>query len=211
MKVAEGVYRVDGPRGFNAYVAETSDGLALVDTGMPGGADRILATIRDAGHEPGDLHWIVLTHSDPDHIGSVAAIAKATGARIAIHAADAPALRGMPVATPSGWKGALFRVVGVFFRVTPAEPDRLLEDGDVIGGLRVMHVPGHTAGSIALVREDGVVFSGDTLLGDGSGSERPPTRGLARDVEQAMAQADRIRALGYTTPLPGHGEPVHKG
>ena len=41
--------------------------------------------------------------------------------------------------------------------------------------MRVLHVPGHTAGSIALVREDGVVFSGDTVLGDAEGNAQPPS------------------------------------
>ncbi len=60
-------------------------------------------------------------------------------------------------------------VINRLFRLRPVTPDLLLRDGDRIGGLEVVHVPGHTAGSIALRRADGVVSSGDALLGDSHG------------------------------------------
>jgi glyoxylase-like metal-dependent hydrolase (beta-lactamase superfamily II) len=70
-------------------------------------------------------------------------------------------------------------------------------------------VPGHTAGSIVLVREDGVVFSGDALLSDKHGRVRPPDPRLALDRAQARASAERIMALPITLLCTGHGAPVH--
>ena len=84
----------------------------------------------------------------------------------------------------------------------------MLKDGDTISGLRVMHVPGHTRGSIALYREDGVVFSGDVLLADSSGRIQPPAEALALNPARALASADLIDSLGFTLLLPGHGQPV---
>jgi hydroxyacylglutathione hydrolase len=86
-------------------------------------------------------------------------------------------------------------------------PDRLLKDGDVVGGLRVVHVPGHTAGSIALERDDGAVFSGDALLTDKDGNILPPEPKLAEDPDQAAASAEKIIALHPRPLLPGHGTP----
>ena len=88
------------------------------------------------------------------------------------------------------------------------EPDLLLEDGDVIGGLKVMHVPGHTAGSIVLVRDGGVVFSGDALLSTKDGHIRPPDPRLALDKVQAQASAERIKAIPTKLLCTGHGAPA---
>lgn len=71
-----------------------------------------------------------------------------------------------------------------------------------------MHVPGHTRGSIALYREDGVVFSGDVLLADSSGRIQPPAEALALNPARALASAHMIDSLGFTILLPGHGPPV---
>lgn len=92
--------------------------------------------------------------------------------------------------------------------VRPVTPDRLLEDGDTVGGLRVVHIPGHTDGSIALLRDDGVVFTGDALLSDEDGNVVPPHPKLAQDPAQAAASADRILALRPRLVLTGHGAPA---
>ena len=83
-----------------------------------------------------------------------------------------------------------------------------LGDGDTIGGVEVMHVPGHTAGSIALVRDDGVVFTGDALLSDRDGHVLPPDPRLALDRVRASASAGKIMALQASLALPGHKAPA---
>jgi len=208
MELAPGVHRIDGIGGVNAYLVVADDGLYVVDTGMPGNVDRILAFIRRTGHEPGEVREIVITHSDPDHTGSAVRLKEATGARIAIHAADAPALAGTPGVRATGWAGAVFRAAALLIRAPHAEPDRTLDEGDTVAGFRVLHVPGHTAGSIALHRDDGVVISGDALLSDSKGALELPRKALALDYERALASARRIRELEPSLLLPGHGLPV---
>lgn len=135
-----------------------------------------------------------------------------SGARVAIHELDAGVLSGRERPHKGGRvMVALYRLL----RFRPVVPDRRLRDGDTVGGLRVVHVPGHTAGSIALVRDDGVVFSGDALLSDGKGNVKPPDPKLALDPAQASASAsaaaEPIRA-GCSRPLlPGHGPHVDVG
>ena len=80
--------------------------------------------------------------------------------------------------------------------------------GSMMGHVEVIHVPGHTAGSIALRRADGVVFSGDALLGDRHGRLRQPDPGLSLDPDQASASAATLRSLEPRLLLPGHGAPV---
>lgn len=205
MKLGDGVYKVDGLRAANVYLVAIDDGLLLVDTGMPGNAKRIVAFIESIGHGAADLRYIVLTHADMDHIGSVARLKELTGAKVAIHELDGPVLAGQQRAQKGG---PLMAVFGRLFRIRHVVPDLLLQDGEVVGGLTVIHVPGHTAGSIVLVREDGVVFSGDALISNNEGQVRPPRPSLALDPAQAQASAERIKALPIKLLCTGHGAPV---
>lgn len=226
-EVDEGVWRVDGVRGANAWLVAAPEGLVLVDTGLPGNARRVVAFLASLGHAPGDLCAIVLTHADPDHGGSAADLRALTGAQVAIHEHDAPALAGG--LTPGRAKGPLrlralpWRLarighelgMALMYRVGPASagwralrPDLRLRDGDAVAGLRVLHAPGHTAGSIALLREDGALFAGDAVFGDPLGRAHPPPRATALDPEAARATARRLFSLPFTTLYPGHGEPI---
>ncbi len=205
IKVAEGIHRVDGVRVSNAYLVSVEDGLLLVDTGIPGNAKRILAFIERLGRRPDELRTIVLTHWHIDHVGSVAELKRLTGAQVAIHELDAPVLAGRE--RPAKGRRAM-AVITRLFRLRRVTADLLLRDGDRIGGLEVVHVPGHTAGSIVLRRDDGVVFSGDALLGDRHGGIRPPDPGLSLDPAQARASAEKIAALDFRLLLPGHGRPA---
>jgi glyoxylase-like metal-dependent hydrolase (beta-lactamase superfamily II) len=210
MKVTEDIHRIDGMGFVNVYAVIDAQGVTLVDTGLPGRSKAILGYLSGLGLEPADVRTIVLTHGDNDHIGSVAALQAATGAKIAIHEADAPALTGAPYERATGISRALFALLRPFLRTQRAEPDILLRDGDTVAGLRVRHMPGHTAGSIVLTRPDGVVFSGDALLGDAKGDAEQPRKMLAYDYGDAVASAGAIEAMGYTLLLPGHGEPVRR-
>ncbi len=65
-----------------------------------------------------------------------------------------------------------------------------------------------TEGSIALVRDDGVVLAGDAMLASRRGVPKPPDPRLALDREQAAASAGLIRVTGARLLLPGHGAPA---
>jgi glyoxylase-like metal-dependent hydrolase (beta-lactamase superfamily II) len=206
MELAEGIYRIDGVRASNAYLVVAEDGLMVVDTGMRG-AKAIATFIRDLGQQLSEVRHIVITHPDIDHVGGVAELKQLTGASVAIHELDAPVLAGRQ---PSQKGGAIMTLLRRLFATRPVEPDVLLKDGDVIAGFRVVHVPGHTPGSIALRRDDGVMFAGDALLSDNEGYVRPPRPSLAWDSEQATRSAEKLESLGYTLLLTGHGAPVRK-
>lgn len=205
MQLAGGVFKVDGVRIANVYLMVTQDGLLLVDTGMPVRPNAFWGSVEDLGRQPRDLRDIVLTHCDIDHVGSVAELKARTGARVAIHELDAPVLSGEQHPQKGGLAMvALYRLL----RFRPIAPDLRLRDGGTIGGLKVIHVVGHTAGSIALARDDGVVLSGDALRSDKHGNILPPDPRLALDPAQASVSAELIKARHAGLLLTGHGAAV---
>jgi glyoxylase-like metal-dependent hydrolase (beta-lactamase superfamily II) len=205
VRVTDDIERVEGTRVGNAYLVVGGDGLLLVDTGAFGGAARILATIHGLGRQPRDLRHIVLTHWHPDHMANAAELRRLTGATIAIHELDAPVLAG--IERPAKGRRAMGLLLRVF-GITPIVADVVLRAGDGIGGLEVIHAPGHTAGSIALRGDDGVLFTGDALLGDRHGRLQPPDPGLSLDPAAATASAETLRSIGARLVLAGHGAPV---
>jgi glyoxylase-like metal-dependent hydrolase (beta-lactamase superfamily II) len=136
--------------------------LALIDCGYAGSRRRIARAIGACGRSIDELARLVITHGHPDHAGSARELAEA-GVPVLIHPADAEGLR-------TTWRDALLRPSRgrVFSAMTPELPEVVpIEDGDVLpllGGLRVVHTPGHTPGSVCLYgARDRVLFVGDTL------------------------------------------------
>lgn len=155
--------------------------------------DDILALAKDMGVE---IKLIANSHAHLDHILGVRGIQEATGAKFLLHEQDLEVARG---ASQSASR-FLGRPVD-----PPPEPDAFLADGDDVEveglKLKVIHTPGHTAGSISLYTE-GMLFSGDTLFKGSIGRTDLP----GGDYEQEMASiVDKLLALPEdTVVLPGH-------
>lgn len=211
MKIVEGVYKVKGVRGCGVYLVEGEDQLTLVDTGMAGATKKVLRTIAAIGHKPEDLKEIVVTHYHGDHTGSLAELAKATGAQVCVHALDAPVVRGeqpMPSPkTPRLLRGLLGPLLGRLARPPkPSRVDRELQDGDELGaaGLRVVHAPGHTPGQIALhMPSRGVLFVGDAM--SNVFGLRPPPGIFTLDKAQARESIRKLATLECDIVCFGHG------
>lgn len=209
MEIAHGIHRIENVRGANSYLVLTDASAALVDTGMPGNEKKILEYVRGTGIDPKRLEYIVLTHPDIDHSGSVAKLKGLTNAKVAIHEADAPRLAGeKKLKDVKGATGVLFGVMSPFMRFTPLKPDLLLKDSDRILDCTVIHTPGHTEGSISLYREKKAIFVGDALRTDSRGMPHLPSGSMTTDMEQAKESVRKISTYEYAVLLPGHGPPI---
>src|SRR6202171_6498601 len=85
------IQRIPGVRGAQAYLHRSRDGLAVSERGSTGSCLAVLRFLKEQG--VGGIDWVVLTHHHIDHAGTALALCQATGARLAVHQADAPYLR----------------------------------------------------------------------------------------------------------------------
>ena len=172
------------------YLITTPEGHVLIDGGFDETTPLILESIRKLGFQPEDVEILLTTQAHMDHVGSMASLKKATGAKVMAMAGDAELLE-------RGGKGDF--AFGDSFSFPPVKVDRVLRDGDVvsIGGttLTARHTPGHTRGCTTwlMTARDGAVAR--EVVFAGSLSVNPPVRlvvnesypGIARDYERSFA------------------------
>jgi glyoxylase-like metal-dependent hydrolase (beta-lactamase superfamily II) len=210
MEIVKGIHKVDEASAnmahSNVYLLIAGNELTVIDTGTPGNAKKIVDYVQKIGRQPSDVSTIILTHCHMDHAGSVKELKDLTGAKVAVHEEDADYVSGKkPLPRP---KNVLFRAVSSFIKLTPVQPDIILKDNDKIGQLTVIHTPGHTLGSIALLDQGKkTLFAGDALRFDGEklgGSSEQFTL----DMKKAKESIGKISTLSFDIMLCGHGEPL---
>jgi glyoxylase-like metal-dependent hydrolase (beta-lactamase superfamily II) len=208
LEISQGVHLVPSVRWSRIYLIEDQK-LVLVDTGMPWSWRQVMKYIQQIDRRPEDLSTILMTHSHPDHTSGALNIVRRTGARIAAHSLDT---RNHSV------QGVSFGYMGVFNGLNVPVPflqrtpvDQVMEEGEVLpvlGGIRVVHTPGHTPGSVCYLLEDrGVMFSGDTIFSDGRRVSRsipfPGYNGLL--YRQSL---EKLACMQFDTLCGGHGLPL---
>jgi len=206
----------------NCYLLRLDDGYALVDTGYAFTRRRLDGCLAAAGCRRGDLRLIVLTHADPDHAGNVAHLQWWHGARVAVHRGEIDALRsGRMHASRSpnpDHRSPLFafalRVMALLARLRgddtafePCEPDLLLDDCADLSAFglaaEVLHLPGHSRGSIGVLTAERDLFCGDLFVNVTS----PSVHYLVDRRDEFTRSIARLAEICVRTVYPGHGRP----
>ena len=157
----------------SVFVAETSEGVVLVDSGFSKGAKPIAAFLDDRGLGLSDVTDVIVTHGHSDHVRGLGAF---PNARIWAHEAE------VDLVADEAEDG---------IAVT-----NTVVDGDVIAvgelSLEVLHVPGHTPGNLCVLSE-GVLMTGDTAMSFKDGTVGPAPERYSEDPEQATAELLALR------------------
>lgn len=189
-EVAPGIRRLLAPNpglmtgpGTNTYLVGSEE-VAVVDPG-PFSADHLGALRAAVGG--GRIASVWLTHAHPDHATGVRALQEVTSARLA----------AWPTPNPT------YAIPGL------EAPELPLADGMplTVDGQRfeVLYTPGHASDHVCFFRPaDRVLFTGDVVVGRGTVVIAPPDG----DMAVYLATLERLRALGASLMLPGHGDPI---
>ncbi|MGI6582764.1 MAG: MBL fold metallo-hydrolase [bacterium] len=165
---------------FSAFIVQTQAGPVLIDTGFQHTAAQLAETIK---HYNPDL--LVITHFHGDHTGGLPLVkSMLPDIVIAAHKDEVPSL-SFPV-------------------------ERKLENGEeVVPGLKVIHVPGHTDGNIALLfGEEKALIAGDCIFGTEAGELYPPPERFCKDVKMAERNIALLLDYDFDKLLLSHGKPI---
>ncbi|MFI6171036.1 MBL fold metallo-hydrolase [Nocardia sp. NPDC051052] len=219
MQIAEGLHRI-GSDVVNCYLVVDGDGVTIIDAGLPRYWTLLRNELAQRGLTLDDVRALILTHGDSDHIGFAAQLSREKGIPAYLHPADFDRAR-LEVKKPnSGWGPIKVGPMAEFLwysarkgglRPRPVGELRPIEDGqvlDVPGSPRIIHLPGHTPGSVAVhVPAVDALFLGDTMTTRNvlTGATGPKPAPFTLEPREAIASLARIEEVDATWVLPGHG------
>lgn len=187
IRIAGPIYFV-GTKGLGAFIFATSEGLILMNTGMPSSGAMIEESIRKLGFKPEDLKIMINGHAHIDHAGAFAYLKEKYGAKLAVMKEDVAAME-------SGDSND-FKYANDFI-YPPAKVDRVLRDGDTVKLGDVILTgyltPGHTRGAttwVTTIIDSGKAFQ--VVFPDGAGynpgyrlaTSNPSYPGIAEDYRR---------------------------
>jgi hydroxyacylglutathione hydrolase len=189
-------------------------GKILVDTGLPGNSEKILAALKGQNVDPKQIRLIILTHAHSDHMGSLLEMKKATGAQILIQEKDAKYLeegksqRILPVTT----KGKILAMLPLGKKTFPKIKADLTYKEEYslrpygING-KVIHTPGHTEGSSSIILDSGECIVGDLIMGGFIFQKIPGYPMFATDLSEVKKSIKKIIQLNPSIIHTSHGGP----
>jgi len=224
MQLAPSLHRI-GNDIVAVYLVDAPGGVTVIDAGLAGQYPELLAELETMGRSIDDVRGVVLTHGDTDHIGFAERLRRDHGVPVYVHEADAARARGEESTKPE-WGhvkvGATAKFLWYAARKGGLKTTYLADvvpvrGGDVLdlpGSPRIVEMPGHSAGSVAIhVRAVDAVFVGDALTTRHvlTGEHGPQPAPFTDDPAEALASLHHLDGIGASWVLPGHGTPWNDG
>ena len=205
--------RIIGMTFVNAFLIKVTGGFILIDTGLEMHWDRLNKELEAAGCFPGNLKLVIITHGDFDHTGNCLKLREKYHCKIAMHENDLPMVeKGMrPERKVKSLSARIFmkirRLMRKKFTFEHFTPDLFLTDGQKLTeyGLdaSIIHLPGHTKGSIGVLSDDGILFAGDIFTNRG----KPDTATYIENASELGKSLARLNTMKIIKVYPGHGNP----
>jgi glyoxylase-like metal-dependent hydrolase (beta-lactamase superfamily II) len=207
-KIAAGVYRVDGialPNAINMLLLENDDGWTLVDTGVESSVDRIREALSALGSGPEDIRRIFLSHHHDDHTGGLKGIKKwAPDAEVGATEYEAYVISGKLPRAPSS--NPIVRRLAQGMSVPTSPVEKILREGDLVSGFRIVSTPGHSLGHASLLRDaDGLLFTADAFGSLLRKIRVGVIKALCTDPPMARRSARKLLGERFATVVMGHG------
>ncbi len=224
------IIRID-LHGVNCYLVKSKNNFVLFDTGGPMLMDKhfncrqelLVKELEKVGCKSGNLKLIVLTHGDIDHVFNAAYIQKKYNTKIALHPSDLSSVETISVQSilvnfqfrsfmlkliskvmKSHAQKWSLKTIARFEKFTPdIMIDKNLDLLDYGIEATILHIPGHTDGSIGILFKNGSFICGDTFIN----MAKPSIAIQANNFKMLDKSIANIKNYGITTILPGHGKP----
>jgi glyoxylase-like metal-dependent hydrolase (beta-lactamase superfamily II) len=208
--------------GMNICLLIEGGRITMVDAGLPGSSTGLVAYLDEIGLAPGAIRRVIVTHHHIDHVGGLPEMLERSGAEVWAHRDDAAMIEGaiprpgipperaeaMLAAMPAEQRAAAAARMKQMSDIAPTAVNLRLVGGeelDVLGGVHIVHSPGHTPGHLCLYLPAlSLLIAGDLMrLEDGVIRESPS--GFAADAAQALDSARQAAALGFERFVGYHG------
>jgi glyoxylase-like metal-dependent hydrolase (beta-lactamase superfamily II) len=197
----------------NAFLVRVHDGFILIDTGLAMHWEKLEKELMSADCLPDKLKLVIVTHGDLDHVGNCAKLQEKYKCKIAMHKDDSLMVEnGLLLKRKArSLTAKVFSIIRRLFRrkftFDKFKPDVYLSEGQNLNeygfNAKVLHIPGHTKGSIGILTDDGNLFAGDTF----TNKRKPEIANYIENHLELENSINRLKKMNIKMIYPGHGKP----